>query len=212
LRLAIPPRVVAVAAPPIIAALASTWRYRARGSDAAWRMLDEGRPFAVALWHDALLALLWRHRNMGIAILVSEARDGQYLADYAHRLGYGAVRGSSRRGATKALLGAVRALESGVRVAFTPDGPVGPRRVLKPGVVAAAQQAGVPIVPLHASAGRAWRLRSWDRFCVPKPFAVVDVAYGEPIEVGPGEDGLARGVEETSAALASLARELEGGE
>jgi lysophospholipid acyltransferase (LPLAT)-like uncharacterized protein len=204
--------VVATAAPPIVAALASTWRYRTRGSDVPWKWVAEGRPFAIALWHDALLALLWRHRDMGIAILVSEARDGQYLADYARRLGYGAVRGSSRRGATRALLGAVRALESGVRVAFTPDGPVGPRRVLKPGVVAAAQQAGVPIIPLHASARRAWRLRSWDRFCIPKPFATVDVAYGDPIEVGAGEEGLARGVEQTSAALSALARDLEGGE
>lgn len=210
MRLAIPPRVVAVAAPPIVAALASTWRYRTHGRETPWQLIAEGRPFAIALWHDALLALLWRGRHMGVAILVSEARDGQYLADFARRLGYGAVRGSSRRGATRALLGAVRALESGVNVAFTPDGPVGPRRVLKPGVVAAAQQAGVPIIPIHATARRAWRLRSWDRFCVPKPFATVDVAYGEPIEVGAGEVGLARGVEQTSAALAALASELEG--
>lgn len=199
---------VARLAPPVVGALARTWRYRQEGSD-AWRaLLGARRPFVVALWHDILLMPLWRHRGLGVVIMVSEARDGQYLADVAARFGFGAVRGSSTRGGPKALLGALRVLDQGGVVAFTPDGPRGPRRVLKPGVVAAAQQAGVPIVPVHAVPDRAWRFRSWDRFCVPKPFARVRIGYAEPILVAPGDAGLAAGVEAVVGALDGLAHEL----
>lgn len=202
------PATVARFTPPVVGALARTWRYREEGSP-AWRgLLAAGQPFAVALWHETLLMPLWRHRHLGVAIVVSEARDGQYLADTAARFGFPALRGSSTRGARKALLGAVRWLEAGGRVAFTPDGPRGPRRELKPGVVAAAQQAGAPIVAVHAVPARAWRFRSWDRFVVPRPFTLVRIGYSDPIEVAPGPEGLARGIEETAEALARLARQL----
>jgi lysophospholipid acyltransferase (LPLAT)-like uncharacterized protein len=91
-------------------------------------------------------------------------------------------------------------------VAFTPDGPRGPRRELKQGVVAAAQRAAVRILPIHADADRAWRFASWDRFMLPKPFARVRVAYGEPFLVGPGTEGLARGLEDTRIAMDSVVR------
>ena len=136
--------------------------------------------------------------------MVSEAREGQYLADFAAGLGYRAVRGSSTRGGARALLGAVRELEAGYAVAFTPDGPLGPRRGLKPGVVAAAQRGRGIIVPLHAQADRAWRLHSWDRFMIPKPAARVRVLYGRPFEVEPGEEGLAVGLREAEARLAEI--------
>ncbi|HSE28497.1 MAG TPA: lysophospholipid acyltransferase family protein [Gemmatimonadales bacterium] len=208
MRLRPSPATVARLAPPIVGALARTWRYREEG-DQAWRgFLAARRPFVVALWHDILLMPLWRHRDLGVAIVVSEARDGQYLADVAARFGFGAVRGSSTRGGSKALLGALRVLGEGGVVAFTPDGPRGPRRVLKPGVVAAAQQAGVPVVPVHAVPDRAWRFRSWDRFCLPKPFARVRLGYGTPVDVAPGAAGLSAGVAAVVGALDRLARDL----
>ena len=143
-----------------------------------WRTLYAARrPHVFLLWHEALLPLLWQHRRQSITIVVSEARDGQYLAEFAAALGYRAVRGSSTRGAARALLGAVRELRSGYAVAFTPDGPRGPRREMKPGVVAAAQRGGGVVVPLHAEADRAWRLDSWDRFMIPLPFAAVDLDF-----------------------------------
>jgi lysophospholipid acyltransferase (LPLAT)-like uncharacterized protein len=171
-----------------------------------WRTLHEARrPVVFLLWHEALLPLLWQHRQQAIAIVVSEARDGQYLADLARSLGYRAVRGSSTRGAARALLGAVRELEAGHAVAFTPDGPRGPRRELKPGVVAAAQRGGAMIVPLHAEVDRAWRLHSWDRFIIPKPAARVRVVYGRPFEVAPGDAGLSRGMTEARQRLDEIA-------
>lgn len=190
---------------PAIRLLAASWRISAEYEE-RWRPLyDAGRPYVFLLWHEALLPLLWRHRGQGIAIVVSEARDGQYLADLALSLGYRTVRGSSTRGGARALLGAVRELHAGHAVAFTPDGPRGPRRELKPGVIAAAQRGGGVIVPLHAEAQAAWRLDSWDRFMIPKPLARVRIIYGRPFEVGPGERGLAAGLAEAGRRLAEIA-------
>jgi lysophospholipid acyltransferase (LPLAT)-like uncharacterized protein len=125
-----------------------------------------------------LLPLLWYHRNQGIAVVISEHRDGEIIAQIAERLGYATVRGSSSRGGSRALIGLMRALESGLDGAVTPDGPRGPAHVFAPGAAIASQRTGVPLLPIRASAARAWRLKSWDRFLVPKPFATVRVTYG----------------------------------
>jgi lysophospholipid acyltransferase (LPLAT)-like uncharacterized protein len=181
--------------------MASTWRISLQHED-RWRALYDARqPHVFLLWHEALLPLLWQHRSQGIAIVVSEAREGRYLADFAADLGYRSLYGSSTRGGTRALLGAVRELRAGRAVAFTPDGPRGPRREIKPGVIAAAQRGAAVIVPLHAEAERAWRLHSWDRFMIPKPFARVHISYGHPFAVEPGEVGFAEAVERARAGL-----------
>ena len=191
---------------PLLRLLALSWRIRLVHEE-RWRSLYAARqPHVFLLWHEALLPLLWQHRRQGIAIVVSEAREGRYLSDFARSLGYRSLHGSSTRGGTRALLGAVRELQAGHAVAFTPDGPRGPRRELKPGVVAAAQRGGAPIVPLHAEADRAWRLHSWDRFMIPKPGARVWISYGHPFEVAPGEDGFAAGVERAVAGLSQISR------
>jgi lysophospholipid acyltransferase (LPLAT)-like uncharacterized protein len=206
MRINIRPDIGARIAGPLINALARSWRIETEGED-RWRALHTaGQAHILMCWHEALLPLLWRHRHQGIVIVVSEARDGAYLSEFAHRIGYRAVKGSSTRGGIRALLGAIRELQSGNVVAFTPDGPQGPRRELKPGVIAAAQRGGVVILPLHAAAGHAWRLRSWDRFMIPKPYARVRISYGEPFAVGAGPLEFQRGVERASAALDHLAR------
>lgn len=203
--LRVPPSAVRALAGPAVKVLAASWRVRTEHEE-RWRPLYEGRRAHVfLLWHEVLLPLLWQHRRQRITIVVSEARDGQYLADFAATLGYGTVRGSSTRGAARALLGAVRELKAGRAVAFTPDGPQGPRRELKPGVVAAAQRGGAMVVPLHAEADRAWRLNSWDRFLIPKPAARVLITYGRPFEVAAGEDGLAKGVADAVERLNEIA-------
>jgi len=79
---------------------------------------------------------------------------------------------------------------------------------MKPGALAAAQRAGVPVLPIHAGAERAWRLRSWDRFMIPKPLSRLMICYGVPFEVEPGEAGLERGVLRAERALAELAHEI----
>jgi lysophospholipid acyltransferase (LPLAT)-like uncharacterized protein len=213
MKIRVPPALGRLVGGSLASLLARSWRVELIHED-RWRALrDAGEPYLFVLWHESLLPLLWRHRKQGIAIVVSEARDGEYLASYAESIGYRLVRGSSTRGAARALLGAVRELEAGHPVAFTPDGPRGPRRELKQGVVAAAQRAEVHILPIHADADRAWRFASWDRFMLPKPFARVRVAYGEPFRVARGAEGLARGLEETRMAMEAVVKKacLEDG-
>ena len=186
----------------LVRALAATWRIRVHGPEP----FREGGKTAllVVLWHSRILPLLYHHRDRGIVLLISRHRDGGYLADLAERWGYRAVRGSSKRGGAAGLLGIVRELENGAIVAVTPDGPQGPPEKVKPGAIAAAQHAGVPIIPLAATASGAWWVRSWDRFCIPKPFARVDIAYGAPIVVGPGKEAAAAGAVTVERAMQRL--------
>ena len=162
----------------LIRLLAMTWRMRVENDAAVRAAREAGQRVIFTLWHGELLPLLWYHRNQGIAVVISEHRDGEIIAQIAERLGYATVRGSSSRGASRALIGLMRALESGLDGAVTPDGPRGPAHVFAPGAAIASQRTGVPLLPVRASAARAWRLKSWDRFLVPKPFATVHVTYG----------------------------------
>jgi lysophospholipid acyltransferase (LPLAT)-like uncharacterized protein len=191
---------------PVLRLLAVSWRIHVL-HEHRWRRVYQARqPHLFLLWHEALLPLLWQHRRQGIAIVVSEAREGKYLSDFAASLGYRSLHGSSTRGGARALLGAVRELQAGHAVAFTPDGPRGPRRELKPGVIAAAQRGGGVVVPLHAESDRVWRLHSWDRLMIPKPFAHVWITYGEPFEVSPGDAGFAEGLERAAVGLDQVSR------
>ncbi len=174
--------------PPAIKTLAATWRIRESGLE-QWKP-----PFIFVLWHSRILPLLALHKREGVVLLISRHRDGEYLADLAQGWGYRSVRGSTQRGGEVGLLGIVRALQGGAVVAMTPDGPRGPRERVQPGAIAAAQHAGVPLIAVGARAASAWYLGSWDRMCIPKPFAGVDVRYSAPIRIGPGKDGLRQGI------------------
>ena len=189
---------------PMMTALAASWRMSGPGTE-PWRELrKQGKPFVFLLWHEVLLPLLWWHRQEDIAIVVSRAREGQYLGEYAAQLGYSALPGSSTHGGTAALRGARRSLDRGQPVAFTPDGPRGPRREMKPGIVRLAQSTGATIVPLHAEVSASWRLRSWDRLVVPQPFSRVDIRCGVPFSVAPGAEGLETGMLQCVDALQQL--------
>jgi lysophospholipid acyltransferase (LPLAT)-like uncharacterized protein len=204
---------IAAFAGPVLSLLARTWRIELAGSYQDWQALaDRHQPYVLLAWHEAMLPLLWHHRKRGMTIVVSEGREGRYLAAYAGRLGFREARGSSSRGGVRALLGAVRALQAGGSAAFTPDGPRGPRRAFKGGGVLAAQRGGAPIVPVHAHARSAWRLHSWDRMLIPKPFARVRIAYGEVFEVCPGPEALASGEDRARQTLAQAVQLAESGE
>ncbi len=204
MKLKVRPETVRAVAGPMVRVLASSWRFRIEHEERLEALRATGRPFVYLLWHEAILPLLWYHRDQGVAVVVSEARDGQYLADFATSLGYRTVRGSSTRGGLRALLGAVRELQAGRCVAFTPDGPRGPRRAMKPGVLVAAQRADVAVIPVHAEAKWAWRLNSWDRMMIPKPAARVRIRYGQPFHVAAGEAGLATATITAEARMAEL--------
>ncbi len=167
----------------MLRALGMTWRIRVVNAE-PWNALRKAKQgFIFSLWHGQLLPLLWHHRDEGIVVLISEHRDGELVARAASSLGFGLIRGSSSRGADRALISMSREIEAGKEVAITPDGPKGPSERFAPGALVAAQRSDCFIVAVGVSSNRAWRLRSWDRFMIPKPFARVTIAYGEPTKV-----------------------------
>ena len=166
-----------------IQAIAKTWRIRTINESAYLNERAAGRAVVMALWHGEMLPLLYHHRNRQIAVLVSEHGDGEIIARILASFGFRLVRGSSSRGAARALVAVDRELTAGFDVGITPDGPRGPWHSVAPGALIAAHRAGVPIVPLAAAASASWQLGSWDRFMIPKPFARVTIAYGDPLPV-----------------------------
>jgi len=190
--------------------LAVTWRVRVLGAEHLHGVRRSGRGFVFALWHGGLIPLLWHHRRQHVTLLVSQHGDGEVLARAARRLGYTLVRGSSTRGGVGGLRAAVRILRLGGAVAITPDGPRGPARAVKPGVLAAGRQAGVSILPVAAAASRAWTVASWDRLIVPRPFARITIAYGpviapETAATAVAESDLAKRLDAVSHAAAAAA-------
>ena len=126
--------------------------------------------------------------------VVSASRDGQYVTDLISFFGLQSLRGSSSRKGANALRGALEAIRDGYNVAFTPDGPRGPRYEMKQGPIIVASKTGAPIVPVIINASRYWEIRSWDRFQIPKPFCTLEVIMGDPIYIAPDldEEGLER--------------------
>jgi lysophospholipid acyltransferase (LPLAT)-like uncharacterized protein len=207
-RIRLPRALVHWGAGPLVTGIASTWRFEVRNGE-RWTAARSARgPRLFLLWHEALLPLLWHHRQQEVAIVVSRARDGQYLVDYATRLGYATIEGSSHRGSFSAMRGSLKALASGALVAITPDGPRGPRREIKTGGLAAAQATGATVFTAHAEARPVERLRSWDRFMIPVPFARVRISYGPAFTVGPGDEGIRDAAHRASQDLAALEEEI----
>lgn len=182
-KLSVAKRLAIAVGPWLLRALHGTWRVTVI-NDGGWRTLRrEGHPFIFSLWHGELLPLVVEHRNQGVRVLISEHGDGEVIAQIAHRLGLATIRGSSSRGAARALLAMCDALLAGADVAVTPDGPRGPAHTYAGGALVAAQRADAPIIAIGVSASRAWRLRSWDAFMIPKPFSAVVIAYSDPVYV-----------------------------
>jgi len=176
-------RAIARTGATVIRLLGVTWRI---AWDATER-LDEARrhhPHVIfAFWHGRLLPLSYSHRNQSIHVLASEHKDGEMLGQTIRRLGFGHVRGSSTRGGARGLLELRGKLEAGFDVAFTVDGPRGPRGRVKPGAIQLAKMSGAAIVPITTSSRRHRTLRSWDAFELPHPFTRVRIRYGPPVVV-----------------------------
>jgi lysophospholipid acyltransferase (LPLAT)-like uncharacterized protein len=168
-----------VVGPPILRALYAGLKFDVVGEENQ-EIWTAGKPVVFITWHGRLLPLLYLYRGEGLVMLVSQHRDGEYLTRIGHGLGYDSVRGSSTHGGFPALRHLVRKLRSGLSLAITPDGPQGPREKLKPGALQAARMTGTPVIPVMAGASRAWWIEGWDRFLIPKPFAKIRVAIGEP--------------------------------
>jgi lysophospholipid acyltransferase (LPLAT)-like uncharacterized protein len=145
----------------------------------------EQRPLIGSFWHACIIPATYRCRNLGVRVMSSNSYDGEYMGRIIRKFGFVAVKGSSSRNAVRALLGLRRALDEGWAVAFTLDGPRGPRYKVKPGPVALARSSGVPLTMFHIAIERAWVLNTWDRLIIPKPFSRVLMRFGRLIPVPP---------------------------
>src|SRR5437763_7857588 len=160
--------------------LGATLKYSISIEDGAASEFAPGTIYAF--WHQCLFTASHRYRSRDIAVLISRSFDGELIARVVEKFGYHPVRGSSSRGAVAGLLEMGRELQAGRAVAFTADGPRGPRFVAKPGPVLLARNHGAPVRALHFAASKAWRLRSWDQFVIPKPFSSVLLRMSAPLQ------------------------------
>ena len=147
------------------------------------------QPVIFAIWHNRLLMLprvfdpsFPTRQSYG---LISASRDGDLIANWIERSGYGTIRGSSSRKGVAAMRQLMDTLAADGNVLFTPDGPRGPVYQVSQGVIFLAQKSGAPIVPIHMEYSRCWRMKSWDRFIVPRPFATLRAIFGQPVRIAP---------------------------
>jgi len=154
----------------VIRALASTLRY-----SISWEEGSAGdrsvRPVIYSFWHSCMIPSIYLWRDQGGRVMSSDSFDGEYTGRIIRKFGYVKVRGSSSKGAVRALLGMKRETERGWSSAFTIDGPRGPRGVVKPGPVMLARLTGAPMAGFHVALDRPWVLNTWDRLMIPRPFS-----------------------------------------
>ena len=192
---------------PLIAGLGATWRWRTEGLEHLEAIARDRRQPIMAFWHGRILSATYFFRRRGIVVITSDNFDGEWIAGIIERFGYGTARGSTSRGARKALLQLTREMAAGRPVGFTIDGPRGPSRVAQPGAVWLAKATGNPVLPFHLEADRHWTVNSWDRTQIPKPFATVALVVGEPMRVAGDADEA--GIEQARQILEARLRALE---
>jgi lysophospholipid acyltransferase (LPLAT)-like uncharacterized protein len=196
---------IAGIATPLIAVLGKTWTWTVEGAEYYDAVVASGRQPILAFWHGRILPSLYYFRDRRIVVITSHNFDGEWIARIITRFGYGTARGSSSRGGARALVQMRRDLAAGRPVAFTIDGPRGPARVAQSGAAFLAGATGHPVIPFHIEANRSWTTSSWDRAQIPKAFARLRVAIGEPIVIGgTSDDQVEQGRKNIERALEEL--------
>jgi len=163
------------------------YRYCPLGLDVRPELLGPDERYIYVFWHENMLLLAYQYGRPNVRVLISQHADGQIIAEICRHLGFGLVRGSTTRGGIEAMREMLRAGETH-HLAITPDGPRGPRRHLEPGLVYLAARTGLPIVPIGIGYCRPWRMASWDRFALPRPFTLGTCVTADPIRVPPDAD------------------------
>ncbi len=149
--------------------------------------LDDKEAFVFVAWHGDLLgqpANYSKNRPNGtVKTMISKNKDGEIIAKVYSLLGIESIRGSSSKGAAKALISTIKEIKSGSDVALTPDGPRGPRYSVADGVIAIAQKSNARVVVLNTIPSKYWQFNSWDKFVLPKPFGKIDFYMSEPYDI-----------------------------
>jgi len=192
----------------LIRVVGSTVRSSIEGQEKLDRVRESGRLPIYAVWHDRIFLGTYLLRDSRAVFLTSQSFDGEYIARFLRRFGYGIVRGSSTRGGGRGLVEMIRGMRRGLEMGFTVDGPKGPRYQAKPGVLMLAKKTGNPILPFTVAAERVWTINSWDRLQIPRPFTRARLIYGDPIDVHPDstEDELEMKLNELQSALDDLTK------
>lgn len=163
-----------------------------------FRTLDRSKIYAG--WHGKSLVAALFFRKKGVWTIISNSNDGEMQNWIFKRFGFNTVRGSSGRGGARVLIECVRILRQNIEMAFTPDGPRGPSEIVQEGITIMALKSGAVMVPVGVAASRCWRVKTWDRYMIPKPFSRAIMVFGAPIVVPENA---------TSAELESYRTELE---
>ena len=165
-----------------------TFRYEVQ-DDAGMVSGKLSKPIIAAAWHNRLLMLPISARRFVPAsfrpgsALISASRDGAWIAELVKKCGFDVVRGSSSRQGVAAILQMGDVLASGNDVTIAPDGPRGPAYQVSPGIIFLAQKSGIAVMPLHLEFSSYWRVKSWDRFFIPKPFSKARLIFAKPYQV-----------------------------
>ena len=172
----------------LIRILGATAKFEVEGWENHDAVTENGGLPIYVFWHERIMMTTYWWRNRKIVVLTSQSRDGEYIARFIQRFGYGAVRGSSSRGAVGAVLKMAKLMRAGCTTCFVVDGPRGPRHEAKTGPALLAKRSGHPILPVTMALKKHWTLPSWDRFQVPKPFTRAKVFVAPPIYVAADAD------------------------
>ena len=164
----------------LIRIISPTWRFEVIAVEGVTPVLygEKSPPKVFCFWHQCVLPCTVYFRHSRAVILISKSFDGELITRILKLFGFGAVRGSSSRGAREGLLGLAHVIQSGRTAIFTADGPLGPIYQTKMGPIKLAQKTGAPIGAFHLQPEHAWVISSWDRFLVPKPFTRICVSWG----------------------------------
>ena len=170
---------------------AYSWTFRLRiENEKQWvQHLQDGGRVLLCCWHQMFFAAIRHFKTYASyhpALMISQSKDGDIIAGIAEKSGWHAVRGSSSRDGGRALKEMIGRLKQSGLAAHIVDGPQGPAGIIKAGVVSMARATGAVVVPVYATSDRAWYFNSWDRFMLPKPFARVNIRFGEMLDLTSG--------------------------
>lgn len=167
---------------------------------------ENGKTPILAFWHNRIFTATYYFRNRGIVVMSSYSFDGEYVARFIQRFGFGVVRGSSTRGGIGALIEMIKLMRKNFPMGFSVDGPKGPKYVVKSGACLLAKKTGNPIVPFNIEVEKYWEVKNWDRLQIPKPFTRARVQIAEPIYVP--HDASDEDIEKSRAHLQIILDEL----
>lgn len=167
----------------LIKLIGSTVRFEVEGWKNLEEVMKDGKVPIYSFWHNQMLIGTYFFRNRRIIVMTSKSFDAAISTRLIQRFGYGAARGSSTRGGSRAIIEMIKLMQAGCPAGLTIDGPRGPKFVAKSGAVLLAKKSGNPLMPLAITTLRFWEARSWDKLQLPKPFTRARVVIAPPIWV-----------------------------